>query len=143
MPTYTGLSVFSDLLLVRGAFWGNGLAASCTLQTPLPGERYCIIRTGAEPYSLKCRIPSRRILLENRASGRNCLINDWKAPRLWFGDTKDALIGLLGLALATHETPEYGPFRFIGQFLYGVLGNQASGITLCSETQGIKKSRGC
>src|SRR5215212_7016287 len=70
MPTYTGLSVFSDLLLVRGAFWGNGLAASCTLQTPLPGGRSCIIRTGAEPYSLKCRIPSRRILLENRASGK-------------------------------------------------------------------------
>src|SRR5215217_2247443 len=69
MPTYTGLSVFSDLLLVRGAFWGNGLAASCTLQTPLPGGRSGIIRTGAEPYSLNCRIPSRRILLENRASG--------------------------------------------------------------------------
>src|SRR5829696_6272590 len=69
MPTYTGLSVFSDLLLVRGAFWGNGLAASCTLQTPLPGRRSCIIRTGAEPYSLNCRIPSRRVLLENRASG--------------------------------------------------------------------------
>src|SRR5215217_6797927 len=69
MPTYTGLSVFSDLLLVRGAFWGNGLAASCTLQTPLPGGRSCIIRTGAEAYSLNCRIPSRRVLLENRASG--------------------------------------------------------------------------
>src|SRR5215213_3905587 len=50
-------------------------------------------------------------------SERNCLINDWKAPRLWFGDTKDALIGLLGLALATHETPEYGLFGFIRQFL--------------------------
>src|SRR5919112_1243171 len=73
MPTYTGLSVFSDLLLVRGAFWGNGLAASCTLQTPLSGGRSCIIRTGAEPYSLNYRIPSRRVLLESRASGRDCL----------------------------------------------------------------------
>ena len=51
------------------AFWGNGLAASCTLQTPLPGGRSCTIRTEAEPYSLNCRIPSRRVLLENRASG--------------------------------------------------------------------------
>src|SRR5215211_9369941 len=65
----------------------------------------------------------RPIQLFTKQFQRNCLINDWKAPRLWFGDTKDALIGLLGLALATHETPEYGLFRFIRQFLNLILGN--------------------
>ena len=42
----------------------------------------------------------------HRAAERNCLINSWKAPRLWFGDTRDALIGPLDLVLAAHETPE-------------------------------------
>ena len=42
----------------------------------------------------------------HRAAERNCLINSWKALRLWFADTRDALIGLLGLVLAAHETPE-------------------------------------
>jgi hypothetical protein len=42
---------------------------------------------------------------ENEPS-RGCLINSWKAPRLRFGDTRDALIGPLGLVLAAHKTPE-------------------------------------
>jgi hypothetical protein len=41
-----------------------------------------------------------------RAAERDCLINSWKAPRLWFGDTRDALIGPLDLVLAAHKTPE-------------------------------------
>ena len=42
----------------------------------------------------------------HRASARGCLINSWKAPRLWFGDTRDALIGPLDLVLVAHKTPE-------------------------------------
>jgi hypothetical protein len=64
----------------------------------------------------------------SRAAERNCLKNSRKAPQLWFGDTRDALIGLLDLVLAAHETQNNACFDLSDSLRRDILGKWASGI---------------